>query len=263
MASKRDLAKFVRPLLERDDQLHWSGRRLVIGPFAHVCGIATFETSFCGIHTFKLLAGAVLPCLWTEHDDPPRSEPYCAGSIGYGKNIYDESFRDQFLFGLFSDLIAALRSISNFQMYRCFIESRYSESGLLKHKNLPLDPYVNLCLGEFDLFIAKWPDELKYLLRYPEIERTKPHWREYLLGIGDAVTRGDIRGLADLMHDWERQRVQELGALHLWRSTPFPFEDPGAPDWRTIDQGHALSAFHTFLENFQNRPGADRAAREV
>lgn len=234
MASRRDLRHFLAPILDADSMLAWDHPYLFVGPVHHVAVILEFHPGDAGIQSFVLDGGVQQ---FVEHTpnsalNPRRS--HALHVISSGINVYDFSFRDCFLERVLLPAIEALRQVDTCQRYRqyCSLQTLGAHRRRILTDNDVL--LADLPLGEFEQFHRAWPT-----CRH-RIERVSDGWYRpgaipYMAGLWDAIDRGDLGGLAGLMHDWERRCVEEVFAAHLWAPSPFPFEEPNPENWRDVD----------------------------
>lgn len=253
MARLRDLTRFVAPLLQSDPMLDLQGTRLFVGPMRHVALIVDFYPGSEGIQSFALDGGAAL--FVDRLQDGQLTVRQCDAMhlTGYGTTVYGDAFRDRFLADLLTPLVAALRRIDTCQKHRVYLEQEMCFGSRFWTK-LPDDHVTidDIAVGEFDQFRGAW-NARRHDFGLGSKSWFRPEARAYVSGLWDAIDRGDMAGLAGLLHDWERRRVEEAGILHLWAPSPFPFEEPNPVNWRDIDADALMAPFHEL----------DRLVREV
>jgi hypothetical protein len=234
MASRRDLRRFLAPLLETDASLELLEDTLFVGPFSHVAGIISFLPSSEGVHAFTVESG---PRLFVDHMDPWVPGPisiHPIRDIGYRSSVYDFAYRDRFIGGLLADVINIIRRIDTCASCKAFIEHEICSHR--RRHDLKFQPFYfeDILVGEFNSFVSSWKRDRAWYATRP-FNVSFPGAFAYFDGIVDAIESGDLQALAEILHDREKTRVDQLGLSHLWKRTPFPFEEPDAPDWRSVD----------------------------
>lgn len=223
--------------------LELQGTRLFVGPLRHVALLVELHPGSEGIHSFALDGGAALfvDQLLNKHIHVRTSD--AMHLTGYGTSVYDMKFRDRFIVELMSPIISTLRNINDCQFYRVYIERAMCLGSPIWRK---LPDYAitieDIPLGEFDQFHGAWPiSRRRFEGRFQD--SFFPGTASYLSGLWDAIDRGDIAGVAGLLHDWERRRVEDAGIAHLWAPSPFPFEELDSEKWYDIDPETLLAPF--------------------
>lgn len=230
--NERTAADVCGPLLERHNDLSVIGRLIVVRPVEHILrAIVLDETNdadvfrpvwFCTLtfdleERLNLRCGGyrLLPRLYAPPFGPWRwSDPQTPARLADAIELVIPRLR-------------AVRSVADFVGLE--LERQLAKRSLMRlfDEDLGRRILVSAALGDFD-GIPSFID--------PQVQNLKPHWERppselhreavtYIKAVYSHVRANDRAGVAKLLHQGERRRVELLKIEHLWEPTPFPLED--------------------------------------
>lgn len=220
MTTRRQIAKLVKPLLQRRANLLLFRDWIVLRPVDHVlCGIK-FEGTWS--------ANRVRPSWVATH----FCEPFCDIPTSWSRMVYsgtggwlwdDPLMAERLVHQIEDVVLPRLHALQELRAYVDYVSSKDD----FPLNSLPAFPFRNAAalaaLGDFsaarEICERFLPHESSY-----EGHDDKPAFDRIIKQLYPLLRADDEAGVAELLRNWEGQMMRNLGIEDIWTPTPFPFE---------------------------------------
>jgi hypothetical protein len=222
MATIREVKGWLKPLLQRHEDLAIVDRLLIVTPVRHhLRAVLVDRTSS---------ADRITPRWYVHHLFSPALDPHIgwghilSGTKGYLWDTTDTDMQHVLLEKIETVALPVLRRIETLDDFVAAIMERWQGHHLVNDgwTRIP----VEFALGNVDQAETLCTDRI---CNFPEpgpkeaqVSRSKILGTQELCRL---LRSGDVAGAVAKLHDWELQTVKNLKIEHLWQPTPFPIEE--------------------------------------
>jgi hypothetical protein len=222
MATIREVKSWLKPLLQRHEDLAIVDRLLIVTPVRHhLRAVLVDRTSS---------ADRIMPRWYVHHLFSPRLDPHISwggtlpGARGFLWDTTNPDMQDVLLDKIETEALPILRRIETLNDFARVIMDKWQGHHLVNDDFAKV--VIDLAFGNIELAMACCRNKV---CDYPEPgPREADVTRRKILGakqLCNLLQSGDVRPAVTQLHDWERQTVKNLKIEHLWQPTPFPIEE--------------------------------------
>lgn len=224
MTTKRQVKKLLTPLVERHDDLAQIGHWLMIKPVRHVLkGIVIAPTS--SADWFEPTWAVAYSCENHEYYPLNWGKRLHAGGRAHWR--WSDRRMPEVLYRMIEqDVLPMLRTVDTLEEMVAFLRGREKTD---THLTVDWDPlrYLPLQVARGKLDSAR--EVLDKRLLSGRNLWNEPDMADEFSAVVDPLKplllADDRKGLAEVLHGWEKMRIAKLEMEPIWEPTPFPLEE--------------------------------------